>query len=233
MTNIKNRKSEISSIVVPKGSKEFLEIKSLAVSNDFALKEIEKVISYVQEEHKKILNDVKQRRELKVANLDVQIYNIQNKAIPLLENKINFQEKTLVEFNNQIERISKNLKNIELSNPSLSALKLMEKRDLTAFIIDLNTKIMDMKDKKEMLSTVEIDKLKEKKLLLSSLMMPHNYKNTQIIGEIIINDDPIKPKKILILIVSFIIGLILSIFLVFILEFIRSENKNKNKSESK
>lgn len=52
-------------------------------------------------------------------------------------------------------------------------------------------------------------------------MLPHNYKNTEVVGKIIINDSAIKPKKKLIVIVAFITGLILSIFLVFLIEFIR------------
>ena len=87
---------------------------------------------------------------------------------------------------------------------------------------------MDMRDKKESLATTTINNLNEDKLLSSSLMLPHNYKNTHIVGEIITNDYPIKPKKKLIVTVAFVTGLILSIFLVFFLEFIgKTEEKIK------
>ena len=226
--NEKNKVSKISSIKIPKGSKEFIEIKSLSISNELAKKEIKKIVSYVQSEHKKALDDVKQRREIEIKNIDAKIESVINKAIPLLTGKIKLQEDTLANLNKQIKLISGNLKKIQSSNPSLAALKLMEKRDLTSFTIELNTQLMDMRDKKDTLSTTTINNLKEDRLLVASLMLPHNYKNTQVIGEIITNDDPVKPKKGLIVVVAFVTGFILSIFLVFFLEFI-SKNKEEDK----
>lgn len=49
---------------------------------------------------------------------------------------------------------------------------------------------------------------------------------TKQIGNIVIDDTPInKPKKLLIVVVSFVSGFILSIFLVFFIEFIKNFNK--------
>ena len=225
LKNEKDKEATISSIKVPKGLKEFIEIKSLSSSNKFATKEIKEVVNYIKSQHKNILDEVKQRREIEIKNIDAKIVNIKNKAIPLLENKIKLQEKTLLNFKNQINLISNNLKKIESSDPSLTALMLMEKRDLTTLIISLNTQLMDMRDKKESLATTTINNLNEDKLLSSSLILSHNYKNTQIVGEIITNDYPIKPKKKLIVTVAFVTGLILSIFLVFFLEFVGKKDE--------
>ena len=219
--NDKDRKAKISSITIPKGSKEFIEIKAESNSNELAIKEINTVVNYVREKHQKLLNDVKQRREIEISNIDTKINNIENREIPLLERKIKIKEQSLNDFNKQIRLIKKNLVKIQSSNPSLAALKLMEKRDLTSFVIKLNTSIMDMHDKEDTLATTTVNNLKEDKLLVQSLMSPHNYKNTEIVGKIMISDYPIKPKKKLIVIVAFVTGLILSIFLVFFLEFIR------------
>jgi len=142
------KKSEVSSISLPKGSKELIEIKSLAVSNALAKKEINEIIQYIQTEHKKILDEVKQRREIEIKNVDSKISNIQDKSIPLLEEKIALQESTLSNFTKQIASIEENMKKIESSNPSLAALKLMEKRDLTSFTINMRGEILDLKDKK-------------------------------------------------------------------------------------
>ncbi len=68
-------------------------------------------------------------------------------------------------------------------------------------------------------------KINELNLEISS----YSIKQTDVIGKIIVNDYPVKPKKKLIVIVAFITGLILSIFLVFFLEFIRNEDKNGEK----
>ena len=54
-------------------------------------------------------------------------------------------------------------------------------------------------------------------------MLPHNYKNTEIVGRVITSDFPTKPKKKLIVMIAFIAGFILSIFLVFIMNAFRKE----------
>jgi len=59
------------------------------------------------------------------------------------------------------------------------------------------------------------------------MLLPYNYKNTEIIGEIITKDHPVKPKKKLIVIVAFITGLMLAVFLAFFLEFIRSSREEE------
>ena len=53
--NLKDKTSEITSITLAKGLKNFLEIKSEAISNEEAKNEILKVLSLVQGEHEKIL----------------------------------------------------------------------------------------------------------------------------------------------------------------------------------
>jgi uncharacterized protein involved in exopolysaccharide biosynthesis len=103
----------------------------------------------------------------------------------------------------------------------------MKKSDLTSMILKLNMQIIDMKKEKNYLETTVVNSLFEKKEMIESTVLPQNHKNTQVIGEIITNDHPVKPKKILIVIVAFITGLILSIFLVFIIEFFRDEDKHK------
>lgn len=49
---------------------------------------------------------------------------------------------------------------------------------------------------------------------------------TSVVGEITVSNEPIKPKKILIVTIAFIIGLILAIFFVFFVEFIKDMKNN-------
>jgi uncharacterized protein involved in exopolysaccharide biosynthesis len=86
---------------------------------------------------------------------------------------------------------------------------------------------MQLKNKKDNLETTAINDLEEQKGLVISMLLPYNYKNSEIIGKIITNDYPVKPKKKLIVIVAFITGFILSIFLVFFFNFIRDNNQEK------
>ena len=53
---------------------------------------------------------------------------------------------------------------------------------------------------------------------------------THVIGSISISEDPIKPKKKLIVVVAFITGLMLSIFLAFFLEFIQGVKRESVKA---
>ena len=222
--NEENRKFEITSISTPKKANNFLEIKAEAISNTIASTEVQKVVAFIQDKHQKILDDVKNRRELEINNLTTKINNIKNKEIKLLSQKIDIQEQNLNDYKNQLVKIDQNIKNIENSNPALTALKLMEKRDLSSFIVELNLQLMDMRNKKDELETTVINNLLEKKQLVESMLLPHNYKNSEVIGKIITNKHPIKPKKKLIVAVATIAGFIFSIFLVFIMNAFRKED---------
>ena len=68
-----------------------------------------------------------------------------------------------------------------------------------------------------------ISKLINEKTELTLLLNDQNYNNSVIVGQIITNKKPVKPKKELIVIVAFIVGFILSIFLVFIMNTFRKE----------
>jgi len=65
-------------------------------------------------------------------------------------------------------------------------------------------------------------KVESEILSLKERISPINISKTTIIGKIIQQDYPVKPKKKLIVIVAFVTSFILSIFLVFFIEFIKS-----------
>jgi len=228
--NEKDKVSFIESISVPKGTKEFIEITALSPSNELASKEILNVINYIKTEHKKVLDDVKQRRELEIKNIDFNIQNIQN--VQLVEHKksIKKQGKSILLYTKELNTINKVIKKIETSDASLTALKLMEKSSLLKMLSELELQLYNQKQAYNYLSTTTLNIELEKKNTMNSLLLPHNYKNTQIVGNIITNDYAIKPKKLLIIIVSFITGFILSIFIVFFMGFLNGFKKDEDKS---
>jgi len=197
----------ISSITVPKG--------------------ITKVLSFVQEEHQKILDDVKKRRELEIKNIDLQIADIKEKKVNLIDKTMHLKQQNLIDLQEQLKYIDENLKNIQTLNPALAALKLMEKRDISSSILSISSQLFDMENQRNELLTTTIYRLEESKKNIETLLLPHNYKNTQIVGDIITNKSPIKPKKSLIVAVAFVTGFILSIFLVFFIQFIRNFKEEK------
>ena len=225
LKNIDDRTSEITSIALAKGLKNFLEIKSEATSNEEAKNEILKVLTFVQVEHEKILDDAKKQRELELKNIDLQISDIKSKSVALIDKKLEIGTKTLENLQEQLKLVDENLKKIDTLNPSLAALKLMEKKDITTAISELTVKNFELEEKKDLLLTTSLYKLEENKKIVETILLPHNYKNTEIVGEIMTNDFPAKPKKFLIIAVAFVTGFILSIFLVFVIQFIQGTKK--------
>lgn len=224
--NLKYKTSEISNISVVKGLKNFLEIKSESTSNEEAKNEILKVLTFVQNEHEKILDDVKKQKEMELRNIDLQISDIKSKSVALIDKKIENNIKNLKSLEEQLKQVDENLKKIDTLNPSLAALKLMEKRDITNSINTITIQNFELESKKDELLTTTLYKLEESKKIIELSLLPHNYKNTQIVGEIMTNDFPTKPKKILIVAVAFVTGFIISIFLVFLFNFIK-QNANR------
>lgn len=224
--NLKDKTSQISNISVVKGLKNFLEIKSESTSNEEAKNEILKVLTFVQNEHEKILDDVKKQKEMELRNIDLQISDIKSKSVALIDKKIENNIKNLKSLEEQLKQIDENLKKIDTLNPSLAALKLMEKRDITNSINTITIQNFELESKKDELLTTTLYKLEESKQIAESLLLSHNYKNTQIVGEIMTNDFPVKPKKKLIVAVAFVTGFIISIFLVFLFNFIK-QNANR------
>ena len=223
--NLKDKTSQISNISVVKGLKNFLEIKSESTSNEEAKNEILKVLTFVQNEHEKILDDVKKQKEMELRNIDLQISDIKSKSVALIDKKIENNIKNLKSLEEQLKQIDENLKKIDTLNPSLAALKLMEKRDITNSINTITIQNFELESKKDELLTTTLYKLEESKKIIELSLLPHNYKNTQIVGEIMTNDFPTKPKKSLIVAVAFVTGFILSIFLVFVIQFIQGTKK--------
>ena len=223
--NLKDKTSEISNISVVKGLKNFLEIKSESTSNEEAKNEILKVLTFVQNEHEKILDDVKKQKEMELRNIDLQISDIKSKSVALIDKKIENNIKNLKSLEEQLKQVDENLKKIDTLNPSLAALKLMEKRDITNSINTITIQNFELESKKDELLTTTLYKLEESKKIIELSLLPHNYKNTQIIGEIMTNDFPTKPKKSLIVAVAFVTGFIISIYLVLFIQFIQGIRK--------
>ncbi|WP_419770627.1 MAG: Wzz/FepE/Etk N-terminal domain-containing protein [Candidatus Marinarcus sp.] len=225
-TSIK-QETRITKISVPKGLKNYIEIEAEGISNDLLVKKLENIKNYIQTEHQKILNDVKQKRELDIKDIEVKISDIKDKEIVLLDKKIQAKKEIIREYSKLLKSIDKNLTSIQDKNPSLAALELMQKRDISNFIMDTSNSVLDMENKKNELLTTAVDRLNEEKNLLILLSEPHNYKNTEIVGQIMVDNHPVAPKKKLIIVVAFVTSFIIAIFLAFFMQFIKSFKEDK------
>ena len=123
--------------------------------------------------------------------------------------------------------MQENLKKIKSSNPTLATIQNNEQRYLADMLITLKDSLEKFENEQNEIEFVNISKLEEELNTLRTLMKPYNYKNTQIVGSILTNDYPVKPKKKLIVVVAFVTGLMLSVFLAFSLEFIQAGRKEE------
>ena len=111
----------------------------------------------------------------------------------------------ILNLQNQIENLNKEKQNIITEKiPSL-------KRNLE---FDIKIKLDNLKD------SIELEKLK---------LTNNIAKNSEVVGDVLVDDNPIKPKKSLIIVVAFVTGFILSIFLVFFMSFISNLKKEDYK----
>ena len=226
----KNKPASIAKVSAPKGSQNFLEISAKGLSSEEAATEIGGLLKHVQADHQEVLNDVKEKIEREIHLIDQKIDMIRTKQIPLLDEKISLQSANLHAFSEQLKNIEDSLRSTQSQNPSLAALQLMQKRDITNFALDLNLQILEMQNKRDELATSAVSNLYESKKMLELSLLPHNYKNTQIVGDVITSESPVAPKKKLIVVVGAVTGFILSIFLVFLMQFIRGDEATASKA---
>ncbi|MCT7618051.1 Wzz/FepE/Etk N-terminal domain-containing protein [Aliarcobacter butzleri] len=145
-----------------------------------------------------------------IKDLELQIEVIQNETIPKLKYKLEnlsaIQIKDLENKKKNILNVNiKDLQNKKLNVSNETIRKLEDKID-----IEFQTKIIQLNEK--------IDTLNFKK-------SEENLSNSKLVGDYIVNDYPVKPKKSLILSVSLVTGFILSIFIVFGLNFFNKTRK--------
>ncbi|MCG3664081.1 Wzz/FepE/Etk N-terminal domain-containing protein [Aliarcobacter butzleri] len=227
--NVENKDFEITKIATAKDIKNFIEISSEASSNTQAIEGLNEVIEHIKSEHSKLLDDVKEKNEFQLKNISLSIKNIEEDKLVNIEKKIELYQQNILNLEEQMVSVTETLKNINKLDPAISALKLMEKRDISNAIILNKSNLYDLIEKKENLINIEINKLLDRKKILETLSLPHNLKNSEVVGSILVNENPVKPKKSIIVIITFVIGFILSIFLVFFIEFIKSLKKEEKK----
>ncbi|RBQ32377.1 hypothetical protein CRU92_01325 [Arcobacter sp. FW59] len=143
-----------------------------------------------------------------IKDLELQIELIQTETIPKLKYKL--ENITTIQIKD-LENKKKNISNVnikDLQNKKLNVSNETIRKLEDRINIEFQTKITQLNEK--------IDTLNFKK-------SEQNLSNSKLVGNYIVNDYPIKPKKNLVLAVSFVTGFILSIFLVFIFNFIRKD----------
>jgi LPS O-antigen subunit length determinant protein (WzzB/FepE family) len=136
---------------------------------------------------------------------------------------------------NIILNVQNNITNLKVEKEKLINITLKDLEIKKKNLIDI--RVRDLIIKKDNLIKDNIEKLNndlnitipnkiidiENKINFEKTKLK-NIKNSELVGSLSISDNPIKPKKTLIIVVSFITSFIMAIFLVFLMNFI-SNNK--------
>ncbi|MCT7505264.1 Wzz/FepE/Etk N-terminal domain-containing protein [Aliarcobacter cryaerophilus] len=206
--NIEKQDSSTSMIA----SVQMLNYQNLITNAQNQIKDLELQKEVLENE---TIPDLKYKLEnittIKIKDLENQKQNLSSVNIKDLENKKNnIINVTIKDLENKKANIlNVDIKNLENQKLNLSNEQIRKLED--KINIELQTKISQLNE--------EIDTLSFKKT-------EQNLSNTKLVGEYLVNDFPVKPKKKLIVAVAFVTGFIISIFLVFLFNFIK-QNANR------
>ena len=214
------------------------------------LEDINKINNF---EIKNIKEQIKLLKTQKIAQLNEQITFLQKVTLLSINNKIDIYNTKLKEYHKIINSLTNSSANNTDSTVQVFYLMKMlnyqnlilnyetKIEDLTVSKRDINeNKIVSLKRNIDNVNSEEIRKLQYKinvEFVNQKRSLKHkinqirysisnqNIQNSKVLGNYIVRDNPIKPKKKLIVIISFITAFMLSIFLVFFREFISSFKK--------
>ena len=230
------------------------KIDEFILKTNINIKNIEDKIKYALEVEKiNLEKNISKIKHQQIPRIEQEIDLLKNVELNSINKKIEFNQQKLKEYQSDANKIS-NQKSNDNSQNMLMAIQLLNTQNLILSLQNsienlikekenlLNLKLKDLEQVKENIvndnlknAEIELDINFEKRLeeLQNSLAFEKlklendRVKNSDIVGEIMTNDFPAKPKKSLIIAVGFVTGFILSIFLVFFLNFIKATKEEK------
>lgn len=245
----------VSNISAVKKVENFLEITTLGYSNEQALAKNKEILDFLQNEYKYKIDEYILNTNLNIKNLEEQIKYIENVTkvekeeqikflnsieLTTIDNKLNFNKEKLSQYQENINQITKRRSSDNTQN-MLSAMEILNYQNLILNLQNqienlnkekqniLNEKIPNLKRDLEFDIKNRIEKIKDN-ISLEKLKLTNNIaKNSEVVGDVLVDDKPIKPKKSLVVVVAFVTGFILSIFIVFFMQFINNFRKEESK----
>lgn len=216
-------KGIISSITQVKAVKNFIEIKTEAISNEIAIAKSKEILEYTQKLYNPKINQYEKIVNNDILNIEKEISFLKNEKIKMLTEKVESSKASLEKYNKEINSLYKLNNNDKISSMIVSVQmvnyqNLMENAQnvLKASSLEIEQILKDT-----------IPKLEQKKEVMSFKVSEQNLTNTRLIGDYITSNYPSKPKKSLIIIVAFVTGFVLSIFTVFFIQFVDNTRRKK------
>jgi len=203
--------ASIKSIVPINGHDSFLEITVNASNNKIATDKINEILEYINKKDKIKIDNELQAMAGKLKLIDEQIKIIE-------KNQATIPNNAKSEIENSVEAMEK--------------IEALSKRHPGKINLNIDSETLELFNGSK-LEYIELMRLKEQRDNLQKSISQDGFKNTEIVGQIILNDYPIKPNKKLFVTVSFISSFILAIFLVFFMEFVKGFKEEEDKNSSK
>ncbi|MFC2746972.1 MAG: GNVR domain-containing protein, partial [Campylobacter concisus] len=141
-----------------------------------------------------------------------QISNLEQSIIAFEQQKQVLLTKSKPDAQNRLDRlVSVELENMQAEKDTL-----------------VNDKLPSLQRELVNLQTEELNKLLDQRSLVELALKPYNYQNTHIVSDIVISNNPVKPKKTIIVAIAFLSSLMLSVFGVLVYDSIKNRiNKDK------
>ncbi len=192
----------------------------------------------------------------KIIEIDEKIKFYKKIKLKSLKEKIQLHSTKIGQYTKSVNKLYKN--NNKITNSTVQAISSLQMVNYQNLILNSQNNVENLKIEIEKISHETIKNLQKEKSNLQhdalrkliyklEVLLPQkkaklynkinrlkfnnselNIQNSKVIGNYIIDDDPVEPKKGLIIAVAFVIGLMLSIFLALFLNFIKKTNYESN-----
>ena len=218
-------KGIIGSISQTKNIKNFLEVKTEAISNEIAIAKNKEVLTYTQNLYNPKIEYSKSLINNEILNIERQINFYENEKMNMLNESILLNNSNLEKYTKEITELYKS----NTSDKTSSMIASIQIINYQNFILNLQNQINSIEIEKQQIIKNILPKMKANLDEIKFRLSEQNISNTRLVGDYIINEYPTKPKKSLIIVVSFFTGFILSIFIVFFMQFVNNFRKEENK----
>lgn len=230
------------------------EIDEYVVTTKNKIENIKRTIINIDTfEIKNLQEQIRLLKTQKIVEMDEQIKFLKEMRLKAIQSKIDFYTSKLKQYIEGIDGLL-NRKNVSSDAEFIGSMKMLNYQNL---ILTSQNKVEDLKLEKEIILKQTIPALeREKKNITSETirklqhqinvdlvnkkiqlaeqieklkynMSEQNVQNSKVVGDYVVKDYPVEPKKKLIVVVAFITGLVLSVFLAFFLEFIQAGRKEE------
>lgn len=208
-----NLEFKFKNIEMVKETSDKFNVNLLSNSNDIGVTKINQILYDLQSEDEKVLNvyvnSINEKIDFNRQNMD--ILSKKGNDLKYALNKTYEDSKNL---DSQIEKLSNFVSNENNSSVELAISRLADLKNIVENkILNINSAIVSNQS-----NIVDLKKFEKE---LEMKIIPENIVRTNIISNIVTYENPVQPKKALILIISVFVGFFISVFGVLVFDIIK------------